>query len=92
MKTVMAESDGGLPNLFCSWFQRVLHLGIGEALFQPINVVEWTGVRDAVLLKHFDWCSQLNFLVLTLQLPSAVFLFHAFTQHVTTKRVFSIVI
>eukprot|EP00547_Thalassionema_nitzschioides_P000553 CAMPEP_0194208232 /NCGR_PEP_ID=MMETSP0156-20130528/6742_1 /TAXON_ID=33649 /ORGANISM="Thalassionema nitzschioides, Strain L26-B" /LENGTH=483 /DNA_ID=CAMNT_0038935157 /DNA_START=229 /DNA_END=1680 /DNA_ORIENTATION=- len=54
LKTVMAESDGGARNLFRGWFERVLYLGIGKAWFGPINIIEYTGIRDAILLKWFD--------------------------------------
>ncbi len=54
MKRITAEGDGGLQNLFAGWFERTLFLGVGRALFDPLKVIGYLGIRDAVLLKLFD--------------------------------------
>jgi hypothetical protein len=54
MKTVADESDGGVRNLFRGWFERVTYLGIGRAWLDPLNVIGYIGIRDAVLLEWFD--------------------------------------
>uniref|UniRef100_A0A7S4VS12 Mitochondrial carrier protein n=1 Tax=Ditylum brightwellii TaxID=49249 RepID=A0A7S4VS12_9STRA len=53
MKRVTKEGDGGVPNLFAGWVQRTLYLGIGRAWFDPIRVIGYLGIRDAVLLEWF---------------------------------------
>ncbi|KAL3816774.1 hypothetical protein ACHAXA_001512 [Cyclostephanos tholiformis] len=54
MKRIAAEGDGGVQNLFAGWFERTAFLGVGRAWFDPLRVIGYLGIRDAVLLKLFD--------------------------------------
>jgi len=54
MRRIAAEGDGGLPNLFAGWFERTAFLGVGRAWFDPLRVIGYLGIRDALLLKLFD--------------------------------------
>ena len=53
MVRVTKEGDGGLANLFAGWFERVLYFGIGRAWLEPILLIQYIGIRDAVLLEWF---------------------------------------
>jgi len=56
LKTMIAiskEGDGGYRNLFAGWLERVLYLGIGRAWLEPIQLIGYIGIRDAVLLEWF---------------------------------------
>ena len=54
MRRIAAEGGGGLPNLFAGWFERTAFLGVGRAWFDPLKVIGYLGIRDALLLKLFD--------------------------------------
>jgi solute carrier family 25 S-adenosylmethionine transporter 26 len=54
MKTVMAESDGGIRNLYRGWFERVIYFGIGRAWLEPLNLIGYIAIRDDILLQWFD--------------------------------------
>jgi hypothetical protein len=54
MRRIVAEGDGGIQNLFAGWFERTAFLGVGRAWFDPLKVIGYLGIRDAVLLKLFD--------------------------------------
>lgn len=53
MRKVAKEGEGGIANLFAGWFERVLYLGIGRAWLEPIQIIGYVGIRDAVLLEWF---------------------------------------
>ncbi|KAL9180708.1 hypothetical protein ACHAXT_011161 [Thalassiosira profunda] len=54
MKRVAAEGNGGVQNLYAGWFERTAYLGIGRAWLDPLRVIGYLGIRDALLLKLFD--------------------------------------
>ena len=54
MKTIMDEGDGGLRNLYAGWLERTIYLGIGRAWLEPLNIILYLGIRDALLLQWFD--------------------------------------
>ncbi|KAL3760787.1 hypothetical protein ACHAWU_007853 [Discostella pseudostelligera] len=54
MKRVVAEGNGGVQNLYSGWFERTLFLGVGRAWLDPLRVIGYLGIRDALLLKLFD--------------------------------------
>jgi hypothetical protein len=53
MRSIVNEGNGGYANLFAGWFERVLYLGVGRAWFEPIQLIGYIGIRDAVLLEWF---------------------------------------
>ncbi len=53
MIQITKEGDGGIENLFSGWLERVVYLGIGRAWLEPIQLVGYIGIRDAVLLEWF---------------------------------------
>lgn len=53
MIRITKEGDGGIANLFSGWLERVLYLGIGRAWLEPIQLIGYIGIRDAVLLEWF---------------------------------------
>jgi len=54
MQTVMKETDGGFRNLFRGWFERLVYLGVAVAWLQPIIILAYLFIRDALLLEWFD--------------------------------------
>ncbi|KAL7554865.1 hypothetical protein ACHAWF_019047 [Thalassiosira exigua] len=54
MKRIAAEGNGGVQNLYAGWFERTAYLGIGRAWLDPLRVIGYLGIRDALLLKLFD--------------------------------------
>eukprot|EP00584_Thalassiosira_punctigera_P008853 CAMPEP_0172544626 /NCGR_PEP_ID=MMETSP1067-20121228/14734_1 /TAXON_ID=265564 ORGANISM="Thalassiosira punctigera, Strain Tpunct2005C2" /NCGR_SAMPLE_ID=MMETSP1067 /ASSEMBLY_ACC=CAM_ASM_000444 /LENGTH=625 /DNA_ID=CAMNT_0013331221 /DNA_START=281 /DNA_END=2159 /DNA_ORIENTATION=+ len=54
MKRVAAEGNGGVQNLYAGWLERTAFLGIGRAWLDPLRVIGYLGIRDALLLKLFD--------------------------------------
>lgn len=46
--------NGGIRNLYAGWLERILYFGIGSAWLDPIRVLGYLGIRDAVLLEWFD--------------------------------------
>jgi hypothetical protein len=53
MEDVMREGRGGVANLYAGWFERVLYLGIGRAWLEPLQIIGYIGIRDALLLEWF---------------------------------------
>ena len=53
MKKISKEGEGGVANLFAGWPERVLHLGIGRAWLEPLQIIGHVGIRDAMLLEWF---------------------------------------
>jgi hypothetical protein len=53
MKKISKEGEGGVANLFAGWLERVLYLGIGRAWLEPLQIIGYVGIRDAVLLQWF---------------------------------------
>jgi len=53
MIQITKEGDGGIGNLFSGWLERVVYLGIGRAWLEPIQLIGYIGIRDAVLLEWF---------------------------------------
>jgi hypothetical protein len=53
MKQITKEGDGGLANLFAGWLERVLYLGIGRDWLEPVQLIGYIGIRDAVLMEWF---------------------------------------
>jgi len=54
MRQVAAEGNGGVSNLFAGWIERSVYLGIGRSWLDPLRVIGYIGIRDALLLKLFD--------------------------------------
>eukprot|EP00536_Pseudo-nitzschia_multiseries_P010894 jgi/Psemu1/289357/fgenesh1_pg.350_\ len=52
-RLIASEGDGGVRNLFSGWLERVVYLGIGRAWLEPIQLIGYIGIRDAVLLEWF---------------------------------------
>ena len=53
MKRTATEGDG-LQNLYAGWLERTVFLGLGRAWLDPLKVIGYLGIRDALLLKLFD--------------------------------------
>jgi len=53
MRGIVKEGNGGYANLFAGWFERVIYLGLGRAWLEPIQLIGYIGIRDAVLLEWF---------------------------------------
>ncbi|KAL3768572.1 hypothetical protein ACHAWO_001521 [Cyclotella atomus] len=53
MRRISKEGNGGVQNLFAGWLERTVFLGLGRAWLDPIRVIGYLGLRDAILLK-FD--------------------------------------
>jgi uncharacterized protein (UPF0254 family) len=54
MKRIAAEGNGGLQNLYAGWGLRTVFTGLGRGWFDPIRLIGYLGLRDAILLKLFD--------------------------------------
>lgn len=54
MKRIAAEGNGGIQNLYTGWLERTLFLGLGRAWLDPLRIIGYLGLRDAILLKFFD--------------------------------------
>eukprot|EP00804_Cyclotella_cryptica_P017267 CCRYP_016827-RA/>CCRYP_016827-RA protein AED:0.02 eAED:0.02 QI:0/-1/0/1/-1/1/1/0/425 len=54
MKRIASEGNGGVENLFAGWLERTVFLGLGRAWLDPLRVIGYLGLRDAILLKIFD--------------------------------------
>ena len=54
MKSIAAEGDGGVQNLYAGWLEQTAFLGLGRAWLDPLRVIVYLGIRDALLLKLFD--------------------------------------
>ena len=53
-QTIVGESNDGYANLFRGWFERALYLGIGRAWLEPLQLLGYVALRDAILLEWFD--------------------------------------
>ena len=53
MLQIAREGEGGVSNLYAGWLERVLYLGIGRAWLEPVSLIGYIGIRDAVLLEWF---------------------------------------
>ena len=53
MRNVTGEGEGGILNLYAGCLERTAYFGIGRAWFDPIRVIGYLGLRDAVLLQWF---------------------------------------
>lgn len=54
-KTFQAIVDeSGVPGLFAGWLERTAYLGIGRAWLEPLQIVGYFAIRDAILLEWFD--------------------------------------
>jgi len=53
MINVTGESEAGIQNLYAGWLERTAYFGVGRAWFDPLRVIGYLGIRDAVLLKWF---------------------------------------
>ena len=40
-------------NLYAGWFERTLYFGVTVAWLDPIRVLGYLGIRDALLLEWF---------------------------------------
>ena len=54
MRTIMKEGDGGVANLFAGWLERTIYLAIGRAWLEPLQILGYMALRDAILLEWFD--------------------------------------
>ena len=53
MRNVTGEGEGGILNLYAGCLERTAYFGIGRAWFDPIRIIGYLGLRDAVLLQWF---------------------------------------
>lgn len=53
MKRIAAEGNG-VQNLYTGWLERTLYLGLGRAWLDPLRIIGYLGLRDAILLKFFE--------------------------------------
>lgn len=53
IQNVTKESDGGVQNLYAGSIERTAYFGLGRAWFDPLRVIGYLGIRDAVLLRWF---------------------------------------
>lgn len=53
-RTIYKEGDGGIQNLFAGWLERTAYLGIGRAWIEPLMIIGFIAMRDAILLEWFD--------------------------------------
>ncbi len=53
MKRIAAEGNG-VQNLYTGWLERTLYLGLGRAWLDPLRILGYLGLRDAILLKFFE--------------------------------------
>eukprot|EP00985_Skeletonema_marinoi_P009437 scaffold4392_cov138-Skeletonema_marinoi.AAC.21 len=53
MKRIVAEGNG-VQNLYTGWLERTVFLGLGRAWLDPLRIIGYLGLRDAILLKFFD--------------------------------------
>lgn len=44
----------GVQNLFAGCTERVLYLGLGLSWFDPLRIIGYFGIRDAILLEWFE--------------------------------------
>ena len=54
LRTIYNEGDGGYRNLFAGWIERTAYLGIGRACLEPLQLIAYVAIRDAILLELFD--------------------------------------
>jgi hypothetical protein len=53
-QTISKEGNGGLRNLFAGWLERTIYLGVGRAWIEPLQLLGYIWIRDAILLKWYD--------------------------------------
>ena len=53
MQNITKENDAGVQNLYAGWVERAAFFGLGRAWFDPIRVIGYLGIRDAILIKFF---------------------------------------
>lgn len=53
-QTIKNEGDGGVRNLFAGWLERTAYLGVGRAWLEPLQLLGYMWIRDAILLEWFD--------------------------------------
>ena len=53
-RSVYNEGDGGIRNLFAGWLERTAYLGIGRACLEPLQIIGYLALRDAIILEWFD--------------------------------------
>jgi hypothetical protein len=53
-QTISKEGDGGLRNLFAGWLERTIYLGVGRAWIEPLQLLGYIWIRDAILLEWYD--------------------------------------
>jgi hypothetical protein len=54
MHTIAKEGNGGIANLFAGWLERTINLAIGRAWLEPLQILGYMALRDAILLEWFD--------------------------------------
>jgi len=54
MREISSEGNGGVQNLYAGWLERTAFLGVGRAWLDPLRVIGYLGIRDALLLKLFE--------------------------------------
>jgi hypothetical protein len=59
MHRVMREDGGGIKNLYAGWIERTAYFGLGKAWLDPLRVIGYLGIRDAVLLAFLDHADKL---------------------------------
>jgi hypothetical protein len=53
-QTISKEGNGGLRNLFAGWLERTIYLGVGRAWIEPLQLLGYIWIRDAILLEWYD--------------------------------------
>ena len=53
MQNITRESETGIQNLYAGWVERMVYFGVGRAWFDPIRIIGYLGIRDALLLRFF---------------------------------------
>jgi hypothetical protein len=53
-QTIANEGDGGIRNLYAGWLERTAYLGVGRAWIEPLQLLGYMWIRDAILLEWYD--------------------------------------
>jgi hypothetical protein len=53
-QTITKEGNGGIRNLFAGWLERTIYLGVGRAWIEPLQLLGYIWIRDAILLEWYD--------------------------------------
>jgi hypothetical protein len=53
-QTITKEGNGGVRNLFAGWLERTIYLGVGRAWIEPLQLLGYIWIRDAILLEWYD--------------------------------------